>query len=87
MKKIVIAVLVGLMLLSLVACNSGGGSSSGGSSDYSSSSSKCAFIEDGKEVCDSSAVSGSPFCSYHKKIVDGWQDTIDDLEDRYESLK
>jgi len=84
MKKIVIAVLVGLMVLSLVACNSGGGSSSGGSSDYSSSSSKCAFKKDGKEVCDNSCAPGSNFCSYHTEYL---EDAYNDYKDFYDSLK
>ena len=47
--------------------NKGGNSYSGSSS----SSSKCHYKEGGKEVCNSPCESGSNFCSYHTKYLNG----------------
>ncbi len=33
-------------------------------------SKKCAFLENGVEVCNNKAEEGSPYCSYHKKLLD-----------------
>ena len=33
-------------------------------------SKKCAFLENGVEVCNNQAEEGSPYCSYHKKLLD-----------------
>ena len=51
------------------------GSNSGRQSNTDNSSSKkngkkCAFFENGVEVCDNRAEEGSPYCSYHKKLLD-----------------
>ena len=55
--------------------NAAGGSNSGGqpktdSSSSKKSSKKCAFLENGVEVCNNQAEEGSPYCSYHKKLLD-----------------
>ena len=55
--------------------NAAGGSNSGGqprndSSSSKKSSKKCAFLENGVAVCNNQAEEGSPYCSYHKKLLD-----------------
>ena len=37
---------------------------------------KCAFLENGEEVCNNQAENGSPYCSYHKKMLDDAYNSI-----------
>ena len=51
------------------------GSNSGKQTNTDNSSSKkngkkCTFLENGVEVCNNEAEEGSPYCSYHKKLLD-----------------
>lgn len=73
-KKTILAALLLALALTLTACGSSGSGYSSGSRSNSGSGSgsgrKCAYKENGRSVCSSSAASGSNFCSYHQGYLD-----------------
>lgn len=71
----IVSIIVAIVFV-VMAYSSCNGDSSSSSSSSSSSRSKCAFKQNGRQVCNNRAKSGSAFCSYHQNYLDDAYNTF-----------